>query len=258
MSDLVSVITVVYNGVTTIERCIKSVLAQGYEIEYIVIDGGSTDGTIEIVEKYRDKIAYFRSQPDRGIYDAMNIGIKRAQGDIVVLLNADDWFEPDAISVGMDVLKKHKNVDIVHANIIIHKKNRQQISCPKKGGINMFFWKGMVYNHPSFFVRRSVYERIVYDARYKIASDYKFTMVCLKSEINFYFLDKALVNFTEGGKSSCFFARMYEGHQIRMDVDFNRGLVWCSTIFQFALTLASKLKNRVRCCVCRISDVWLG
>ncbi|OGT07458.1 MAG: hypothetical protein A2103_04280 [Gammaproteobacteria bacterium GWF2_41_13] len=247
MNDLVSIVTVVFNGAKTIECCIKSVLAQDYnKIEYIVIDGGSTDGTVEIIQKYSDKIAYFRSQPDRGIYDAMNIGIKMAKGDVIVLLNADDWFETDAIFVGVDVLRKHRDVDIVHANIIIHKNNRQQISRPKKSGINMFFWKGMVYNHPSFLVRRSVYERIVYDARYKIASDYKFTLMCLKSKINFCFLDKALVHFTAGGKSSCFLARIYEGHQIRMDVGFNKGLVYCSTLFQFALTLAVMLKNRLR------------
>ncbi|OGT06731.1 MAG: hypothetical protein A2103_01195 [Gammaproteobacteria bacterium GWF2_41_13] len=247
MNYLVSVITVVYNSAKTIERCIKSVLIQDYQnLEYIVIDGGSTDGTVEIIEKYRDKIAYFRSQSDQGIYDAMNAGIQVAKGDIIVLLNADDWFEADAISIGVDTLARQNKADIVHANIMIHKNDKQQISRCRGGDLSTFFWKGMRYNHPSFFVRRAVYERHLYDMKYKIAADYKFTMMCLKDEINFYFLDQALVHFQAGGKSSCFWARLYEGHRIRIDLGFNGVLVLCSTVFQFSWALASLLKNRLR------------
>lgn len=237
MSSLVSIVTVVYNGAQTIERCIKSVLNQDYKkIEYVIIDGGSTDGTIEIIEKYRDRLEYFRSQPDKGIYDAMNIGIKATKGDIVVLLNADDWLEPEAISTGVDVLERYVNVDILHANIISHENNKSKIFRPNISSARMF-WQGMVYFHPTFFVRRRVYDGRMYDEKYRIVSDYKFTMECLRDGVNFYFLDKGLVNFSEGGMSSKFLVRIWEGHQIRMELGFNKILVWLSTIFRFMLAL---------------------
>lgn len=243
MSSSVSIITVVYNSVKTIERCIKSVLDQDYKkIEYIIIDGSSTDGTVEIIEKYRNRIGYFRSQPDRGIYDAMNIGIKVAKGDIIVLLNADDWFESGAISAGLDIFEKYKNVDIVHANLISHKNNKSKVCRPNTSGTRMF-WQGMTYLHPTFFVRRTVYERRIFDVKYSIVSDYKFTMECLKEGVNFYFLDKELVNFSEGGVSSGLWVRTCEGHKIRMELGFNWILVWCSTIFRFTLGLASTVKK---------------
>ena len=94
----VSVITVVYNGVKTIERTIKSVLGQSYgNIEYIIIDGNSTDGTQQLVTKYLDSIAYFISEKDSGIYDAMNKGIDRATGDYVIFINSDDWLADNSI-----------------------------------------------------------------------------------------------------------------------------------------------------------------
>ncbi|HOT76744.1 MAG TPA: glycosyltransferase [Candidatus Wallbacteria bacterium] len=89
----VSVITIVYNGAAGIERTIKSVLGQGYKnLEYIIVDGGSIDGTIDIVKKYEDKIARWVSEKDRGISDAMNKGIALATGDIVGMIHADDWY----------------------------------------------------------------------------------------------------------------------------------------------------------------------
>lgn len=94
----VSIITVVYNGVKNIEQTIKSVLHQTYSnIEYIVIDGGSTDGSLDIIKKYSDSISYWVSEADKGIYDAMNKGISKATGDLIGIINSDDWYEPDAI-----------------------------------------------------------------------------------------------------------------------------------------------------------------
>ena len=94
----ISIITVVYNSVSTIEKSIISVLDQNYDnLEYIIIDGGSTDGTINIVNKYKDEIDYFVSEKDGGIYDAMNKGLIQASGDMVAFLNSDDWYEADSL-----------------------------------------------------------------------------------------------------------------------------------------------------------------
>ena len=99
-NSLISVITVSYNAVSTIEQTILSVINQTYSnIEYIIIDGGSTDGTIDIIRRYEDKIAYWVSEPDRGIYDAMNKGASKANGEYIAFLNSDDWYELDAVSI---------------------------------------------------------------------------------------------------------------------------------------------------------------
>src|SRR5687768_15692501 len=96
---LVSIITIVFNGQKSIERAINSVLGQTYpNIEYIIIDGGSTDGTIDIIKKYQHKIAFWKSEPDNGIADAFNKGLSCAKGNIIGFVNADDWYNPDTIS----------------------------------------------------------------------------------------------------------------------------------------------------------------
>ena len=95
----ISVITVCFNSKETLEQTIKSVVGQEYEDkEYIVIDGGSTDGTVDILKKYAEQIAFWLSEPDEGIYDAMNKGIKHATGDVIAFLNSDDWYEPDTLT----------------------------------------------------------------------------------------------------------------------------------------------------------------
>ena len=94
----ISLITVTYNALGTINRCIESVIAQKYKgLEYIIIDGGSTDGTLQIIDQYKDHISILVSEPDKGVYDAMNKGIKLAAGDVVGTLNADDYFADDDI-----------------------------------------------------------------------------------------------------------------------------------------------------------------
>mgnify|MGYP001033420933 FL=1 len=110
---LISVVTVSYNAVLTIEQTILSVINQTYpNVEYIIIDGGSTDGTVDIIKKYADKIAYWVSEPDKGIYDAMNKGGLKATGDFIQFLNAGDWFENEHV---IEKIFKdwYKRVDVV-------------------------------------------------------------------------------------------------------------------------------------------------
>ena len=98
MSIKISIITVCFNSKKNIEQCIQSVISQDYDnLEYIVIDGGSTDGTLAIVDKYKDKISYFVSEPDKGISDAFNKGIKAATGDLIGIINSDDFMMPEAL-----------------------------------------------------------------------------------------------------------------------------------------------------------------
>ena len=114
---LVSVITVVYNGEKYLEQTIQSVINQTYNnIEYIIIDGGSTDTTLDIIKKYKDYISYFISEPDNGLYDAMNKGIRRANGELIGMLNSDDWLNLDAISTVQNAYVKNPGTKILHGD----------------------------------------------------------------------------------------------------------------------------------------------
>ena len=123
----VSVITVCYNAIRGIEKTIQSVISQSHDdIEYIVIDGGSTDGTIDVIQKYRDKIAYFVSEPDGGIYDAMNKGIKAATGEWINFLNAGDVFaSKDAIMISMSI--DTDGIDVIYGDSIEFTKELSHI-----------------------------------------------------------------------------------------------------------------------------------
>ena len=151
----VSVITVVYNSVDTIEQTIQSVLNQTYKnIEYIIIDGLSTDGTQKIIEQYLDCIAYFISEKDNGIYDAMNKGIRKASGDIIGIINSDDWYAEDAVENIVDCFKQN-DVGLVYGNIIDVFQNGEQKERLKEPLENM--WHQMSVPHPSTFIKRSRY-----------------------------------------------------------------------------------------------------
>ena len=120
---LISIVTVSYNAVLTIEQTILSVINQTYpNVEYIIIDGGSTDGTVDIIKKYANKIAYWVSEPDKGIYDAMNKGGLKATGDFIQFLNAGDWFENEYV---IEKIFKdwYKRVDVIYGDMIIRRSD---------------------------------------------------------------------------------------------------------------------------------------
>ena len=173
----ISIITVVWNNAKTIKDAINSVLNQSYkDIEYIVIDGSSTDGTIEIVQSYGDKIKFI-SEKDNGLYDAMNKGIRMATGDVVGILNSDDFYASDKILqiVADEFLKG--NIDSVYANLEYIDAND-----PKRV---IRYWRSKKYQeglfrsgwhpaHPTFFVKKEIYEKYgVFDLSFKIAADYE-------------------------------------------------------------------------------------
>lgn len=136
----VSIITVALNNAEYIEACIQSVINQGYEnIEYIVIDGGSTDGTIDIIKKYEDKINVWISEPDRGIYDAMNKGIRMATGDVVGFLNADDVYYDPSVLENVAKVMGDQSVDACYSDLVyrydLQKIIRYWRSCEFKDGL---------------------------------------------------------------------------------------------------------------------------
>jgi glycosyltransferase involved in cell wall biosynthesis len=241
----ISIITVTYNSEKTLERTIQSVINQTYkDIEYIIIDGGSTDKTIDIIKKYENKIDYWISEKDNGIYDAMNKGIKVAKGDYIGLLNSDDWLELNAIEKIVNTIQNNKDIDIIHANVRYIKKNSQKIYKPKLNK-SAFLWHGMSYYHPTYYVRREVYKELLYDDKYKLLADYKFTLECFKRKYKFYYLDEVITNFSAGGVGTVFWDRIREGHNIRKEYGYNIFTIYLSTMFRIFKTLISIIKNKL-------------
>ncbi len=204
----ISIITPVFNRADTVEDCIRSVLNQRYnDIEYIIVDGGSTDGTLEVINKYRERISKIISEPDNGIYDAMNKGIKNSTGDVIGFLNSDDIYADE--NVISDVMKifKNKNVDSVYGDLVyVDKYDTSKIIRMWKSGEYKkgSFKKGWMPPHPTFFVKREVYEKFgCFNLNFKIAADYELMLRFLeKNNISTFYLDRVLVKMRWGGNSN--------------------------------------------------------
>jgi len=205
----ISIITVVWNNVKTIKDTIDSVLSQTYKnIEYIVIDGGSTDGTLSLLESRRDQLSALVSEPDEGIYDAMNKGIKLAKGDVIGFLNSDDFYLNDkVISKVASEFERDIFLDASYANLIyVDQTNTSKIIRYFKTGEfkQGLFLKGWCPAHPTFFVRRSVYERNGnFDLNYHFASDVELMMRFLEiHKIKSLYIPEVMVKMRMGGISN--------------------------------------------------------
>ncbi|WP_040484519.1 glycosyltransferase [Lyngbya aestuarii] len=195
---LVSIITPVYNNSITFERCINSVLNQKYSnIEYIVIDGGSDQATLDIILKYSDKIDYFVSEPDGGIYNAMNKGLELAYGDYICILNSDDWYLPDFVSSCVEVAMS-KQSEIVYT---YYKHGENELTTE---GINEGVFLGHLnVCHNTFLVSKSCYNKIgKYSEKYRIVSDAVWIRKAFKEGIKFDLVPDFLFVLSEGGLSS--------------------------------------------------------
>ncbi len=198
---LVSIITVVFNGEKYLEETIKSVINQTYDnVEYIIIDGGSTDGTVDVIKKYEDKIDYWVSEKDAGIYDAMNKGLRLSSGEVIGIINADDWYVADAIEKNIEVLQKTGrdysigNIKKVPSNII---------SKPITPLIENEIYSGMMYPHIAAFIRADVYKRIgLFDTKYRIAADFDMALRIHIQQFKAVAIDKTIAIFSDGGISS--------------------------------------------------------
>lgn len=216
---LVSIITVVYNGEKYLEQTIKSVLNQTYKnIEYIIIDGGSKDGTLDIIKKFEKQLAYWISEPDKGLYDAMNKGIKLAKGDLVGLINSDDWYEQNAIELIVNSFLSNPNKRIFHGDrydILECGKKKLKKFNPSR---HKFLYYGMTYNHPSMFVHRDVYVQYLYNIKLRALSDYEFVLKnYLINSSSFLYIPHAYVNYRLDGISAnmTFSERIKEGFAAR-------------------------------------------
>ncbi len=204
----VSLVTVAYNAAQTIEDTLRSVAAQTYRsLEHIVVDGGSSDATTRIAGCYAKRIAVLISEPDEGIYHAMNKGLRHCSGDVVGFLNADDLFVHEDVVRRIAGVFADSAVEACYADLVyVDRRNPAKVirywkSTPYREGL---FKKGWVPPHPTFFVRRSVYERLGgYDTSYRLAADYELiTRFMYRHHIVTAYIPEVLVKMRMGGATN--------------------------------------------------------
>lgn len=204
----ISIITAVYNGADYIEENILSIKNQNYpNIEHIIIDGGSTDGTVDIIKKYHNTYNLkWISEKDAGVYDAFNKGFRMATGEIYAWLDGDNYFQIGIIKKVVDILKENDEIDIVHGDVEIVSNNGKHIRVYRAP--NVSFKNALLKNtgaiplQPSAFLRREVYREIgEFNVNYRIAADYEFWLRVLKNNPRIYCLHIIFGSYRRGNEA---------------------------------------------------------
>ena len=205
----ISIITIAYNSAETIEATLQSVVAQSYpNIEYIVIDGGSSDGTQAIVNRYAANIAHFVSEPDKGIYDAMNKGVRAATGDFIGILNSDDFYaDASVIADVVTTLKANPGCEALYADLVyVNRADTAKVVRYWKAGNfkRSRFRRGWMPPHPTFFAARKAYDRLgLYALELRSAADYELMLRFLyKNEVACCYLPRVITRMRVGGESN--------------------------------------------------------
>ncbi|MDR1982122.1 MAG: glycosyltransferase [Tannerellaceae bacterium] len=202
-----SIITVTYNASRWLEETVLSILNQSYpHIEYLIIDGGSTDGTVDLIKQYAAGIAYWVSEPDKGLYDAMNKGLRKAMGDYVWFINAGDTlYSADTVQQIAGLLKKKKQCpDIIYGETMVVDAERKAVGLRRLKAPKRLSWKsfrmGMLVCHQSFIVKRSMAP--LFDLQYRYSSDFDWCIRCMKEAKTRFNTQLVLSNFLDGGVST--------------------------------------------------------
>lgn len=210
----ISIITVCFNAEKTIRQTIESVLAQSYSnIEYIVVDGASKDGTVAILKEFEGKIKYI-SEPDKGIYDAMNKGVKMATGDVIGTIGSDDFFNGNDV---IEAVNKHfetQKTDAIYGDIQFVNPGKEDVIVRKwvSSAYDKNAWLfGWMPPHPCFYIKRVAFETYGYfETHFKCAGDYEFMLRMLyKNNLSASYLNKTLVTMRNGGTSTASLKHRY-------------------------------------------------
>ncbi len=208
MGNLVSIVTVVYNNASTIRDAIESVLSQNYpNIQYIVIDGGSTDGTLDILHSYKDRIDILISEKDRGIYSAMNKGLARCEGEWTAMLNSDDVYADERVISEVNAYFDKTGADAVYGDLeyVAADNLNKIVRTWRSGNYDREKFKfGWMPPHPSFYLRTKFYKRFgKFNEEMKISADYELMLRMLfKHKLTAVWLPRVLIKMRVGGISN--------------------------------------------------------
>ncbi|MFI8747738.1 glycosyltransferase family 2 protein [Pseudomonas sp. NPDC077186] len=241
----ISIVTVCYNSEATIRETIESVLSQSYSnIEYIVVDGASKDGTMTIVNEYKDRIAKIVSEPDKGIYDAMNKGVGLASGDFVGILNSDDIFaSANAITDLTEFLSLNPQFDGAYADLVFVQREHTGNVTRTYSSRNFSPWKirfGFMCPHPTFYVKRRFFDELgFYRLGYRVSADFELMTRFMRSGVKLGRNPHVMVKMREGGISTTgFWWRIHQNMEIVRACKEN-GIY--TNIFMVALKVPFKL-----------------
>jgi glycosyltransferase involved in cell wall biosynthesis len=239
---LVSMITAVRNGEATLAKTIEAIVNQTYpRIEYIIIDANSTDGTAEIISKYRDRIDYYISEPDRGIADGWNKGLAVAKGDIISILNAGDYFDSEYIDKMVKMMPIDREL-VCYGNTIHVDLSGQEMSYTR-GKFHPPFYGGIGFFHPGVFVTRRTYERIGnFKLVYKLAMDCDWLFRCYRAGVDFQKVELVTMMLGGGVSETRKFMGWGEYWQAMKDNQFHDRDIFLSMLY-FALRGSIENKN---------------
>lgn len=235
---VVSIITVVYNNARYVRDAIESVLSQDYSnIEYLVIDGGSTDGTVDIIKEYQDRISFFITEPDNGIYDALNKGVVLSTGDVIGVLHSDDQFcGNQVISSAVKKLDEDKAEFCFSDAVITDMKSGKVLRYYRAHYFRQWMFRiGWMPPHTTCFISKSLFDEFgLYSISYKIASDFDFLLrMFYGRRIIWTYLNIISVKMRQGGVSNSGFAsKKIIASEINQSLRSNN--VWSLSIFQLA------------------------
>jgi len=240
----ISIVTVVLNDRNNIEATMRSIVGQAVDVEYIVIDGGSTDGTLDIIEKYKDKISYFASEKDGGIADAFNKGLAVATGEIVGILNSGDVYVDGTLE---HVCRFGESWDILYGDVIFVDGGYDFIFKPNHTLIESF----MSLAHPGIFVKKSVYDKFgIFDTAYRYAMDYELMLRFFMSNVRFAYAERLYANMSMGGASDLHWLEAYfESFVIKRR--------YYGFLSPFSFFVSSSLKRAVRNMLSNKKTEWI-
>lgn len=206
MGNKISIITVVFNGSSTIEHTILSVVNQSYSnIEYLIIDGNSNDDTIEIIMRYNQFVTLWISEPDKGIYDAMNKGIVAASGDYILFLNSGDLFY--SIDTLTKIFSQYQDSDVIYGDTLVNKKTIKALDLKSD-------WKAIPYCHQSVFIKSTLAKRYFFDLQFKVAADYNQYFELKRNKCSFIHVNEIISIYDNSGFSNQNYTRLLTEYMI--------------------------------------------
>ena len=244
---LISVITIVYNGDELLEQTLQALIQQKTkDVEHVIVDGGSSDGTLALINRYGDYLDFWRSEPDEGLYDALKKGISLCRGDYVGAIHANDCYASDALKKIRAAIQNYPHAEFFYGVV----NNVGDDRAWRRGREITSRWQMVTFgnfNHPTCFVKRSVYTRFGnFNPDYSIAGDYDFGIRCWNAGVKFCFVDELISHFRLGGTSSNLFKNQWQRHHIRVV----NGVTNFYSLMVFGLVVANYyIKRPIRWCL---------